>query len=203
MTTETSYYKYISTPLGMALGATAFVPAHTILQAAQGNDTSAGAPCGTHAMPFAESAPVEAVVGFWFMGQRHFPKMGEGWVEDANHPMLLALQAWVTAYLTGAREVPSFPLAPQGTAFQQAVWRMLLAIPYGKLTTYGAMGQQLSANMGGKRTSARAVGSAVGRNPITLLVPCHRVVGAGGKLTGFASGLENKKALLSLEQIII
>ena len=199
MVIEQCFYSHISTPLGMALGATAFVPAPTILQAAHANGTGVGAPCGTRTVPIADSAPVEAVVGFWFMGQRHFPVMGEGWVEDASRPMLLALQAWVAAYLTGVRDAPCFPLAPQGTAFQQAVWRMLLTIPYGGVTTYGAMGQQLSASMGGKRTSARAVGSAVGRNPITLLIPCHRVVGAGGKLTGFASGLENKKVLLTLE----
>ncbi|WP_245576395.1 methylated-DNA--[protein]-cysteine S-methyltransferase [Desulfovibrio cuneatus] len=199
MIIEHCFYSHISTPLGMALGATACVPAHTILQAAHEKGASEAPPCDTHTVPIADNAPVEAVVGFWFMGQRHFPKMGEGWVEDASRPMLLAVQAWVAAYLTGVREAPYFALAPQGTAFQQAVWRMLLAIPYGTLTTYGAMGQQLSATMGGKRMSARAVGSAVGRNPITLLIPCHRVVGAGGKLTGFASGLENKKALLALE----
>ena len=200
MTTGQYIYSHISTPLGMALGATAFVPAPTILQAAHGNGTGEGVPCDTRTVPMADNAPVEAVVGFWFLGQRHFPTMGEGWVENASRPMLLALQAWVAAYLTGVREAPSFPLAPQGTVFQQAVWRMLLAIPYGRLTTYGAMGQQLSATMGGKRMSARAVGNAVGRNPITLLIPCHRVVGAGGKLTGFASGLENKKVLLTLER---
>ncbi len=203
MATKQCFYSHIPTPLGMALGATAFVPANTILKDAHANGTDEGAPCGTRTVPIADSRPVEAVVGFWFMGQRHFPAMGEGWVEDASRPMLLALHAWVAAYLSGVREVPCFPLAPQGTAFQQAVWRMLLAIPYGRLTTYGALGQQLSATMGGKRTSARAVGSAVGRNPITLLVPCHRVVGAGGMLTGFASGLENKKALLALENAII
>ena len=203
MVIEQCFYSHISTPLGMALGATAFVPANTILQGAHANGTGEGVPCDTRTVPIAYSGPVEAVVGFWFLGQRHFPQMGEGWVEDVNRPMLLALQAWVAAYLTGVREAPCFPLAPQGTAFQQAVWRMLLTIPFGRLTTYGTMGKQLSATMGGKRMSARAVGSAVGRNPITLLIPCHRVVGVGGKLTGFASGLENKKVLLALENAII
>ena len=101
---------------------------------------------------------------------------------------------WLSLYFNG--EIPNFlpPLNPQGTPFQKKVWEQLMEIPYGKTVTYGELGQQLGCK------SAQAVGGAVGRNPISILIPCHRVVGAGGKLTDYAGGVEKKAALLKLEK---
>ena len=105
---------------------------------------------------------------------------------------------WLDLYFSG--KVPDFlpPLAPIGTAFQQMVWEMLRAIPYGETTTYGRIAAQIAAARGG-RMSAQAVGGAVGRNPISILIPCHRVIGADGSLTGYAGGMVRKEFLLRLE----
>ena len=92
------------------------------------------------------------------------------------------------------------PLAPHGTAFQQAVWKVLRGIPYGTTTTYGRIAAHIAAARGG-RMSAQAVGGAVGRNPISILIPCHRVIGTDGSLTGYAGGLDKKEALLRLEGV--
>lgn len=107
---------------------------------------------------------------------------------------------WLDQYFVGQR--PSFtpPLAPQGTAFQELVWQLLLAIPYGSTTTYGALAQAIAKRQGRERMSAQAVGQAVGSNPIAIIIPCHRVLGSKGQLTGYAWGLERKEALLGLEQ---
>ena len=144
-----------------------------------------------------------AVSGFWFVGQRYFPKDAGLWIEDAGYPPLAALKGWLAGYFAGANPSPDFPLAPRGTPFQQAVWDILLAIPYGRLTTYGAIAKQLNERPGAPRTSARAVGGAVGHNPISLLIPCHRVIGASGKLTGYAGGIDKKQALLRLEGAVL
>ncbi|MDR3342267.1 MAG: methylated-DNA--[protein]-cysteine S-methyltransferase [Treponema sp.] len=92
------------------------------------------------------------------------------------------------------------PLAPQGSPFRQSVWNLLLKIPYGQTTTYSALAAQLTGGSNRSPLSARAVGGAVGHNPISLLIPCHRVIGAGGSLTGYAGGVDRKKTLLELEQ---
>ena len=103
---------------------------------------------------------------------------------------------WLDAYFAGkAPEVSGLPLSPKGTAFQKKVWQELLNIPYGTTNTYGALAGRLGS-------SARAVGSAVGRNPISIVIPCHRVLAADGSLTGYAGGLENKEKLLQLEGIV-
>ena len=107
--------------------------------------------------------------------------------------MLAAARRWLDAYFAGERpDVAGLPLAPRGTAFQRRVWSALLAIPYGETRTYG----ELAAALG---SSPRAVGSAVGKNPISVIVPCHRVLGADGSLTGYAGGLDRKRAILELE----
>ena len=140
------------------------------------------------------------LTGAWFYGQRCFACGLEGaeknaeTSESADSPVLLAARCWLDAYFAGERPgVADVPLAPRGTAFQRRVWGALLAIPYGETRTYG----ELAAVLG---SSPRAVGAAVGRNPISVIVPCHRVLGAGGSLTGYAGGLERKQALLELEQ---
>ena len=122
--------------------------------------------------------------------QHHIPK-------DAvfgTCPVLELTKQWLSQYFDGKR--PDFlpPMKPVGTSFQQAVWQALAKIPYGETVTYGELAKHIGCR------SAQAVGGAVGRNPISVLIPCHRVVGAKGKLTGYAGGIEKKKSLLALEK---
>ena len=109
-------------------------------------------------------------------------------------PVLEETKDWLSVYFEG--KIPDFlpPLRPEGTPFQKRVWKLLLQIPYGKICTYGDLAKQLGCK------SAQAVGGAVGRNPISILIPCHRVMGADGTLTGYAGGIEKKAALLKLEK---
>jgi methylated-DNA-[protein]-cysteine S-methyltransferase len=141
------------------------------------------------------SAEGENLTGLWFTDQKYYPST-DGWQTKPDHPVFENLRSWLTGYFAGRNRDRAykklFRPRPAGTAFQKKVWEALLAIPYGKLSTYGAIAGQLGS-------SARAVGGAVGRNPISLVVPCHRVVGADGTLTGYAGGLERKKALLEME----
>ena len=143
--------------------------------------------------PLTAARSAAGLSGLWFDGQKHHP--GELGVpeDDGSDAVLSATAAALTAYFGGKPfELP--PLDPAGTAFQREVWRALLAIAPGHPATYGALAGQL-----GRASAARALGAAVGRNPISVLVPCHRVIGADGSLTGYAGGLDRKKALLSLE----
>jgi methylated-DNA-[protein]-cysteine S-methyltransferase len=134
------------------------------------------------------------LAGIWFVGQRHGPD-STGWREEARHPVLCEANAQLHAYFDGSRTDFALPLdLAAGTPFQQSVWKALLAIPRGATTSYAAIGRQL-----GRPQAARAIGAAVGRNPLSIVVPCHRVLGAGGGLTGYAGGLERKVALLQLE----
>ena len=140
------------------------------------------------------------LMGAWFYGQRYFARGLEGAEKNERRgvpfdsPVLLAARRWLDAYFAGERpDAADVPLAPRGTAFQLRVWDALLSIPYGETRTYG----ELAAELG---SSSRAVGSAVGRNPISVIIPCHRVLGADGSLTGYAGGLDRKRALLELEQ---
>lgn len=139
-----------------------------------------------------------SLTGAWFYGQRSFARGLEDAEKnvEAEAPALAAARRWLDAYFAGERpDVADMPLAPHGTAFQRRVWNALLAIPYGETRTYG----ELAAELG---SSPRAVGAAVGKNPISVIVPCHRVVGADGSLTGYAGGLSRKRALLELEGIL-
>ena len=152
----------------------------------------------------------DALTGLWFVGQKYFPTGTESWLKEPAYPPFTSLKDWLEAYFSGKKPGESspgddspgakIPLAPHGTDFQQAVWKLLLEIPYGKTTTYGAIAARLSSS--GKRAAAQAVGGAVGHNPISLIIPCHRVLGADGSLTGYAGGLEKKRALLELEGAI-
>ena len=118
-----------------------------------------------------------------------------------NCPCLRETIRWLDRYFAGQDPGPLPPLHAQGTPFQRAVWALLREIPYGQTTTYGARAAHIAAQAGRARMSAQAVGGAVGRNPISILVPCHRVLGAGGNLTGYAGGLERKVRLLALEGV--
>jgi methylated-DNA-[protein]-cysteine S-methyltransferase len=135
-----------------------------------------------------------ALSGLWFIGQKYFPVHTASWTEAPEYPAFAALRFWLDGYFNGKKPAFNSPLAPVGTEFQLAVWQRLLKIPYGKTSTYGELAAKLK-----KPGAGQAVGSAVGHNPISLIIPCHRVVGADGSLTGYAGGIEKKRALLELE----
>ena len=116
-------------------------------------------------------------------------------------PLFQTAVRWLDTYFAGRIPGELPPLAPGGTPFQQVVWRFLLEIPYGQVVSYGAIAQKTAAALGKSRMSAQAVGGAVGRNPLPILIPCHRVVGANGNLTGYSGGLSIKRALLQLEGV--
>ena len=116
-----------------------------------------------------------------------------------DFPVLAQAKLWLDSYFSGNPEEITFPLNPHGTVFQEQVWEILLTIPYGQTTTYGARAREMARRCGRERMSAQAVGQAVGANPISILIPCYRVVGAGGKLTGYAGGLDKKSWLLQHE----
>jgi methylated-DNA-[protein]-cysteine S-methyltransferase len=146
----------------------------------------------------------ERIAGLWFAGQKHFPPDTAGWIEKKDDPVLKALRLWLKDYFAGKKPPMNLPIAPAGTAFQQAVWKELRKIPYGRTASYGEIAEKLTAKStaSGGRGSPRAVGQAVGRNPVSLLIPCHRVIGGSGsrnRLAGYAGGLDKKRALLELE----
>lgn len=116
-----------------------------------------------------------------------------------DFPVLSQVKTWLDSYFSGYPSEITFPLNPQGTAFQRQVWKLLLTIPYGKTTTYGNLAREMAVRTGKQKMSAQAVGQAVGANPISILIPCHRVVGSNGKLTGYAGGLDKKEWLLRHE----
>lgn len=148
--------------------------------------------------PMLLAATDRGLAGVWFEGQRHGPD-ARGWPEDASHPVLRQAIAQLSAYFAGERSGFDLPLDLQaGTPFQQGVWSALLAIPAGGTRTYADVARTL-----GRPQAARAVGAAVGRNPVSIVVPCHRVLGTGGSLTGYAGGLERKTALLRLEGALV
>ena len=139
-----------------------------------------------------------ALTGLWFDGQKYFGAGLPAGTPEGEPPVFRQVRAWLDRYFRGEDPGPAPPLAPAGTAFQRVVWDVLREIPYGRTATYGQVAQAAGRGLG-RNTSPRAAGSAVGRNPISLLIPCHRVVAAGGSLTGYAGGLERKEALLKLE----
>ncbi|MDR3275597.1 MAG: methylated-DNA--[protein]-cysteine S-methyltransferase [Treponema sp.] len=138
-----------------------------------------------------------AICGLWFLGQKYFPVEAGTWTESPNLPVFGVMRNWLGDYFAGKGPGEAPRLAPAGSPFRQAVWKLLREIPYGKTTSYGALAGRLGA--GGKVPAFQAVGGAVGHNPISIIIPCHRVLGAGGGLTGYAGGLDRKQALLELE----
>ncbi len=140
------------------------------------------------------------LTGLWFEGQKYYALS-----LDANHeareiPIFTTARHWLELYFQGQEPDFSVPLHLLGTDFQKDVWHILCNIPWGQTITYGEIARQLAARRGISHMSAQAVGGAVGRNPISILVPCHRVLGSKGTLTGYAGGLERKMALLQLEK---
>ena len=148
------------------------------------------------------------IKGLWLEGQKYFQNS----IKDKKKTMqiqnthtaeiLKQAEFWLDAYFAGKNpSAESLPLFPDGTPFQQEVWSLLRKIPYGEVTTYGALAKEIARRTGKKSMSAQAVGGAVGRNPISIMIPCHRVVGAKGNLTGYAGGIDKKVWLLGLEGI--
>lgn len=150
--------------------------------------------------PLSLASDGEALTGLWLEGQKYFAAGLEPEKEERpDLPVFLQASAWLGAYFEKRDLPPPPPLAPKGSAFRQKVWRLLLEIPFGEVTTYGALAERLKA--AGVPASPQAVGGAVGHNPISILIPCHRVVGADGSLTGYAGGVEKKRFLLELEGV--
>ena len=146
------------------------------------------------------AADESGLTGLWFDGGRYFAEGLPAAQLRQETPVLAEAKRWLDIYFTG-RE-PDFlpPLHPAGSLFQQAVWALLVQIPYGQTVTYGQLAARLAAERGVVRMSAQAVGGAVGRNRISLIIPCHRVLGADGSLTGYAGGLDRKARLLAWER---
>lgn len=141
------------------------------------------------------------LVGLWIEGQKyHGDTIPEAMVENHDIPLFVAAKKWLDSYFAGENpEIAELPLAPIGGAFRQGVWKILCEIPYGQVITYGDIAKEMALRMGQKHMSAQAVGGAVGHNPISIIIPCHRVVGGNGNLTGFSGGIQMKMKLLSLE----
>lgn len=139
------------------------------------------------------------LTGLWFDGQKYFARDLPAECIDRDTPILSVARHWLDIYFTGKE--PDFlpPLHPMGSAFRQSVWEILLRIPYGQTTTYGEIARQLAEKKGLSQMSAQAVGGAVGHNGISIIIPCHRVVGTNGSLTGYAGGIDRKVKLLELE----
>jgi len=142
------------------------------------------------------SADEIGLTGLWFEGEKYYADALPSEHIERETPILTDTKRWLDVYFTGREPDFTPPLHPAGSSFRQAVWQLLLEIPYGQTTTYGALAKRLD----GGRMSAQAVGGAVGHNPISIIVPCHRVVGANGSLTGYAGGLDRKIRLLEIEQ---
>ena len=156
--------------------------------------TSYASPLG----PMIIAATDHGLAGLWFEGQRHLPPELAGspaWPSAPAHPVLVETIRQLDEYFAGQRTQFDLQLdLAHGTPFQQSVWQVLLGIPQGVTASYGEVSRRI-----GKPAAVRAVGAAVGRNPVSVIVPCHRVMGSGGALTGYAGGLERKSALLQLE----
>ena len=145
------------------------------------------------------SSDGEVLLGLWFDGQKFFAATLAPDYEERALPVFDLAKRWLEVYFSGRDPGFTPPLRMNGTAFRRAVWEILLAIPFGRTMTYGEIAAELARREGVARMSAQAVGGAVGHNPISLIVPCHRVIGADGSLTGYGGGLERKRRLLALE----
>ena len=139
------------------------------------------------------------LTGLWFEGQKYFANtLPEEHISQETE-ILAEAKKWLDIYFAGKEPKFTPPLHPNGSAFRQAVWKILLQIPYGQTITYGEIARQLAKMQNVPHMSAQAVGGAVGHNEVSIIIPCHRVVGINGSLTGYAGGMEKKVALLKLE----
>ena len=151
--------------------------------------------------PLTLASDGEALTGLWIEGQKYFRStVPDGEKQSADLPIFHTAKSWLDRYFAGEKPALSgLLLRPAGGKFRQEVWKLLCEIPYGELTTYGALASRMAKLLGRAHMSAQVVGGAVGHNPISILIPCHRVVGANGSLTGYAGGIDLKRKLLRHE----
>jgi methylated-DNA--[protein]-cysteine S-methyltransferase len=142
----------------------------------------------------------ESLIGLWFVGQVNDAKEISDLEIKNDLPIFGQVESWLESYFSGKQTSITIPLQPKGTSFQQRVWQILQEIPYGETMTYGEIAQRIAKEKGVETFSAQAVGQAVGKNPISILIPCHRVLGKNGALTGYAGGVYRKEKLLQLER---
>lgn len=144
-----------------------------------------------------------ALAGLWIEGQKYYLGSLKGEEKkEAPAEMLMRTKDWLNRYFSGEKpKISELTLAPSGSEFRKAVWKILCEIPYGEVTTYAEIARRIAEQKGIASMSAQAVGGAVGHNPISIIIPCHRVIGTNGSLTGYAGGLERKRSLLEMEGI--
>lgn len=143
------------------------------------------------------------IIGLWLQGQKyHGNTIPEEMIENSDIPIFGAAKQWLDRYFAGEKpHISELQLAPIGGEFRQMVWSLLCEIPYGEVITYGDIAKKIAIKMNKKSMSSQAVGGAVGHNPISIVIPCHRVVGSNGSLTGYAGGINTKVKLLKLEGV--
>ena len=161
--------------------------------------------CCSYESPFGVitmAAGDDGLKGLWFVGQRYFAGSLDAPMEPGENVHLAAATAWLDEYFAGGNpDISRLTLTPIGSEYRQVVWQLLREIPLGQVSTYGDIATEAARRMGKEQGSARAVGGAVGHNPISIIVPCHRVIGAGGNLTGFGGGIARKLQLLEHEGV--
>ncbi len=142
------------------------------------------------------------LIGLWIKGQKYFlENVNDEIKENENEEILIKTKNWLNRYFNGEQpEIKELKLAPIGSEFRQKVWKILCKIPYGQTTTYGEIGKEIAKQEGKNSMSAQAIGGAVSHNPISIIIPCHRVIGKNGNLTGYAGGIDKKMKLLELEK---
>lgn len=139
------------------------------------------------------------IIGLWIQGQKYFPELSHAQREPS--PVLMQAEQWLKRYFDGQRpQIRELPLEFRGSPFRRQVWQLLCRIPYGETASYAALAGEIAKSRGIPKMSAQAIGNAVGHNPISIIIPCHRVLGTGGQLTGYAGGLDKKQWLLDWEK---
>ena len=163
------------------------------------NSTNYASPIG----PMTLASDGEHIVGLWLEGQKYFAGTVKGaMLPNDSLPVFEAAKRWLDEYFAGGKPaVSQLPLAPVGSEFRQTVWKLLCEIPYGEVSTYGELAKKIAKMQNKPTMSPQAVGGAVCHNPISIIIPCHRVVGTGGSLTGYAGGIPAKIKLLELEGV--
>ena len=159
--------------------------------------TEYGSPLGTITL----ACDGEAIIGLWFNKQRYFGNILPEETERSDHPLFENAKRWLDLYFSGREPDFTPPLRYDSTPFRKQVCEIMLTIPYGHTMTYGEIAAEIARQQGKERMSAQAVGGAVGHNPISLIIPCHRVVGTNGSLTGYGGGIARKVKLLELERV--
>ena len=147
-----------------------------------------------------EASDGKSLIGLWFDGQKYFADTLDSDSEEKRLPVFEQTDRWLDIYFSGGKPDFTPPLSMEATAFRKAVWKIMLKIPYGHTMTYGEIADKIAKQKNIARMSAQAVGGAVAHNPVSLIIPCHRVVGTNGSLTGYAGGIDKKIKLLTLEK---